>query len=88
MTENLSTNMLLIYPRITSNKALVTAIDWDIPGTKLLIADAAGNVQIWTNKDHLLNDWTCLGTASFHGENIVAAAFFHNGKKVMYWVSS
>ncbi|XP_034251732.1 mediator of RNA polymerase II transcription subunit 16 [Thrips palmi] len=68
--------------KITSNKALITAIDWDIPGSKLLIADASGNVQIWANKDHLLNEWTCLGTTTFHGENIVAAAFFHNGKKI------
>ncbi|KAJ1530563.1 hypothetical protein ONE63_005449 [Megalurothrips usitatus] len=68
--------------KITSNKALITSIDWDIPGTKLLIADASGNVQIWANKDHLLNDWNCLGTATFQGENIVAAVFFHNGKKI------
>lgn len=68
--------------KVTSNKALITAIDWDIPGSKLLTADASGNVQIWTNKEYLLNDWTCLGTATFHGENIIAAAFFHNGKKI------
>ena len=68
--------------KITSNKALVTSIYWDIPGIKLLIADASGNVQIWSNKDHLLNDWTCQGVATFPGENIVAAVFFHNGKKI------
>jgi len=68
--------------RVVSNKVGVTALEWDLPGDKLLVADTAGNVQLWTFKDHILNDWLCLGTASFPGEHILGAAFFHNGKKV------
>jgi mediator of RNA polymerase II transcription subunit 16 len=60
------------------------------------VADTAGNVQLWSFKDHILNDWLCLGTASFPGEHILGAAFFHNGKKVtgsaisilvLFWVA-
>jgi hypothetical protein len=68
--------------RVVSNKVGVTALEWDLPGDKLLVADTAGNVQLWSFKDHILNDWLRLGTASFPGEHILGAAFFHNGKKV------
>ncbi|XP_047102177.1 mediator of RNA polymerase II transcription subunit 16 isoform X1 [Schistocerca piceifrons] len=67
--------------KVISNKAIVTALEWDVPGDKLLIADVDGNVQLWTFKDHLLNEWVCLGTVSFPGEHILSALFFHNGKK-------
>ncbi|KDR19237.1 Mediator of RNA polymerase II transcription subunit 16 [Zootermopsis nevadensis] len=68
--------------KVVSNKTGVTALEWDLPGDKLLVADTAGNVQLWSFKDHILNDWVCLGTASFPGEHILGAAFFHNGKKI------
>ncbi|KAK7791584.1 hypothetical protein R5R35_007389 [Gryllus longicercus] len=68
--------------KVTSNRAGVTALEWDLPGEKLLLADAAGLVQIWSCREHVLNDWLCLGAATFSGEHILAAAFFHNGKKI------
>jgi hypothetical protein len=40
--------------RVVSNKVGVTALEWDLPGDKLLVADTAGNVQLWSFKDHLL----------------------------------
>lgn len=68
--------------RIISSPAVVTTLEWDLAGHKLLIGDASGNVAIWTLKEHVLNDWVCLGTANFVGEHILGGAFFHNGKKV------
>nr|CAD7441536.1 unnamed protein product [Timema bartmani] len=68
--------------KIASKRAAVTVLEWDLPGEKLLLADASGNVQIWTFKDHVLNDWQCLGTTTFAGEHILAGAFFHNGRKI------
>ncbi|XP_067002981.2 mediator of RNA polymerase II transcription subunit 16 isoform X2 [Anabrus simplex] len=68
--------------KVVSSRACITALEWDLPGEKLLVADTAGSVQIWSFKDHVLNDWICLGTASFPGEHILGAAFFHNGKKI------
>lgn len=47
-----------------------------------MVADSAGNVQLWMFKDYLLNDWTLIGCNCFVGEHILGAAWFHNGKKV------
>jgi len=69
---------------VVSNKAAITVLEWDLPGQKLLICDAIGVVQVWTFRDYLLNDWVCLGTANFTGEHLLAAAFFHHGKKVLH----
>ncbi|XP_071450727.1 mediator of RNA polymerase II transcription subunit 16 [Hetaerina americana] len=68
--------------RVLSNEVGVTVLAWDQPGLKLLIADSGGTVQIWTLREHVLNEWTCIGQATFTGEHILGAAFFHNGKKV------
>lgn len=62
----------------------ITVLEWDLGGEYLVLADINGVVQIWGMKDHILNDWTCLGSATFHGEKILSAAFFHNGKKVIF----
>jgi len=68
--------------RVTSNRCVVTVLEWDLSGENLLVADTSGLVQIWGMKDHLLNDWISLGSATFPGEHILSAVFFHNGKKV------
>ncbi|XP_069692533.1 mediator of RNA polymerase II transcription subunit 16 [Periplaneta americana] len=68
--------------KVTSNKVGVTALEWDLPGDKLLVADSAGNVELWSFKEHILNDWVRLASAAFPGEHILGAAFFHNGKKI------
>lgn len=68
--------------KVLSSVSVITSIEWDLSGHKLLVADSYGNVALWTFKDYILNDWTCIGTASFPGELIISAAFFHNGKKI------
>ncbi|KAK6618699.1 hypothetical protein RUM43_013090 [Polyplax serrata] len=67
--------------KITSNLCSITVLEWDLVGENLVVADTNGVVQIWGMKDHILNDWVCLGNATFHGEKILSAAFFHNGRK-------
>ncbi|KAG5318992.1 MED16 polymerase, partial [Pseudoatta argentina] len=67
--------------KVLSNKHNITALEWDLPGDKLVMADTAGNVQLWMFKDHILNDWVLIGSAYFPGEHILGAAWFHNGKK-------
>ncbi|EFN63495.1 Mediator of RNA polymerase II transcription subunit 16 [Camponotus floridanus] len=67
--------------KILSNKHNITALEWDLPGDKLVMADTAGNVQLWMFKDHILNDWVLIGSTYFPGEHILGAAWFHNGKK-------
>ncbi|XP_020707850.2 mediator of RNA polymerase II transcription subunit 16 isoform X1 [Athalia rosae] len=68
--------------KVLSNKSNITALEWDLPGDKLVVADESGNIQLWTFKDHILNDWTLIGSACFPGEHILSAAWFHNGKKI------
>ncbi|XP_051160498.1 mediator of RNA polymerase II transcription subunit 16 [Leptopilina boulardi] len=67
--------------KVLSNKYNVTALEWDLPGDKLVIADSAGYVQLWVFKDHVLNEWVPIGSTYFPGEHILGAAWFHNGKK-------
>ncbi|KMQ93317.1 mediator of rna polymerase ii transcription subunit 16-like protein [Lasius niger] len=67
--------------KVLSNKHNITALEWDLPGDKLVMADTAGNVQLWMFKDHILNDWVLVGSTYFPGEHILGAAWFHNGKK-------
>ncbi|XP_008557863.1 mediator of RNA polymerase II transcription subunit 16 [Microplitis demolitor] len=59
----------------------ITAIEWDLSGDKLVIADRGGNVQLWMFRDYILNDLVLIGSASFPGEHILGAVWFHNGKK-------
>ncbi|XP_012219680.1 mediator of RNA polymerase II transcription subunit 16 isoform X1 [Linepithema humile] len=67
--------------KVLSSKHNITALEWDLPGDKLVVADTAGNVQLWMFKDHVLNDWVLIGSTHFPGEHILGAAWFHNGKK-------
>lgn len=69
------------YHKILTNKALITALKWDLPGEKLVIADSSGVVQLWTLKDHILNEWIFIGSHYFSGEHILGVAWFHNGKR-------
>lgn len=68
--------------RVLTNDAEITVLEWDLSGSKLLVTDVGGKVQVWSMKDHLLNEWTCLQSTGFSGEHIICAAFFHNGKKM------
>lgn len=75
-------NIIICCTRVLSNKNTITALEWDLPGDKLVVADSTGNVQLWLFKDHVLNDWVLIGSTCFVGEHILGAAWFHNGKKV------
>jgi mediator of RNA polymerase II transcription subunit 16 len=75
-------NLKKLICRVFSHEYDITALEWDIPGGKLVVADCNGLVQIFASREHLLNDWSCLVTAQFPGEHVVAASFFHNGRKI------
>ncbi|KAL1132653.1 hypothetical protein AAG570_010605 [Ranatra chinensis] len=65
-----------------SSSGAVTALEWDSPGDKLVVATATGHISVWTMREHVLNAWHCLGTTQLPGEAIIGAAFFHNGRKI------
>ncbi|XP_045538422.1 mediator of RNA polymerase II transcription subunit 16 [Papilio machaon] len=69
--------------KVASTVYPVSALEWDGEGKQLLVATVVGEVSVYAQKDYLLNEWTCLYSAYFPGENIIKAVFFHNGRKVI-----
>lgn len=69
--------------RVLSHDEEITCLEWDTSGSRLLVADITGQVQIWTMKEFILNEWCCYSTSHFPGEHILCAAWFHNGKKIV-----
>lgn len=49
----------------------------------LLVGDTVGSVTLWSQKDFMISEWTAVHTVKFPGENILKAAFFHNGRKII-----
>jgi mediator of RNA polymerase II transcription subunit 16 len=68
--------------KILSNPSPVSVLQWDFTGDLLLIADENGSIKVYRAKDHILNDWTLVLQTVLEGEHILAAAFFHSGKKI------
>ncbi|CAB0013395.1 unnamed protein product, partial [Nesidiocoris tenuis] len=68
--------------KVTSTFGTVSSLEWDATGERLLVATDTGNVSVFTSWEHVLNQWTCIGTTEFSGESIIGAAFFHNGRKI------
>lgn len=69
--------------KVTSTSYPISALEWDLEGKQLLVATTVGEVSVFTQKDYLLNDWTCLYTANISGEHIIRSIFFHNGRRVV-----
>lgn len=69
--------------RVLTRDEEITCLEWDATGTKLIIGDAAGGIQIWSLKEHIVNEWSLMSThEAFAGEKVLAAVWFHNGIKV------
>ncbi|XP_063921461.1 mediator of RNA polymerase II transcription subunit 16 isoform X1 [Zophobas morio] len=68
--------------KILSNPSPVSVLQWDFTGDLLLVADENGSIKIYKAKEHILNDWTLVLQTVLEGEHILAAAFFHSGKKI------
>ncbi|CAG2170254.1 unnamed protein product [Oppiella nova] len=68
--------------KVSSHLEEITALEWDISGTKLLIGDVIGNIELWSMRDYLLSDWYLLDVHHFSGERILSAIWFHNGIKI------
>ncbi|XP_060808621.1 mediator of RNA polymerase II transcription subunit 16 [Amyelois transitella] len=69
--------------KVASMAHPVSTLEWDIEGRHLLVGTVEGEVSVYAQKDHLLNEWQCLYTYNFPGEHIIKAAFFHNGRRVV-----
>ncbi|KAJ0170384.1 hypothetical protein K1T71_014312 [Dendrolimus kikuchii] len=69
--------------KVTTTSYPVSSLSWDCEGKQLLVATTVGEVSVYGQRDHLLNEWTCLYTANFSGEHIIASVFFHNGRRIV-----
>lgn len=72
----------MFYSRVLSDTSPITVLQWNFTGELLLVANQSGCIKIYKNRDHLLNDWSLVLKTELQGEHILAAAFFHCGKKV------
>lgn len=61
----------------------ITILEWDDNGTKLLIGDEVGNIEIWSMRDFLISEWMLVYSSGFSGDSIVAGIWFHKGVKLM-----
>ncbi|KAI1290420.1 Mediator of RNA polymerase II transcription subunit 16 [Halotydeus destructor] len=61
----------------------ITCLEWDFTGTKLLVGDSIGKIQVWqVQKD--ITKWTLLSSHdAFKGEKTLAAVWFHSGNRVI-----
>ncbi|KAK9886221.1 hypothetical protein WA026_015740 [Henosepilachna vigintioctopunctata] len=71
-----------IIHKILSNPFHISLLQWDFTGELLLVGDERGNIKVYRTKDNVLNDWVIVVQTVLQGENILAAAFFHSGKKI------
>ncbi|XP_047633753.1 mediator of RNA polymerase II transcription subunit 16 isoform X2 [Phacochoerus africanus] len=60
----------------------ITCLEWDQSGSRLLSADADGQIKCWTMADHLANSWESPVGSLVEGDPIVALSWLHNGVKL------
>nr|CAH7760450.1 unnamed protein product [Callosobruchus chinensis] len=68
--------------KILANSSPVTVLQWDYTGELLLVGDESGSAKIYKTKEYLWNEWILVLQTNLQGEHILAAAFFHSGKRI------
>lgn len=53
-----------------------------VPGSRLLSADADGQIKCWGMAEHLVNGWESSLGSAVEGDPIVALSWLHNGVKL------
>ncbi|KAJ7308290.1 hypothetical protein JRQ81_008820 [Phrynocephalus forsythii] len=61
---------------------IVTCLEWDQSGSRLLSADADGLIKCWSMVEHLANSWESTVGSAVEGDPIVALTWLHNGVKL------
>lgn len=70
--------------KLNSSKQIVTVLEWNQTGEILLAGYKNGFCEIWSTKQHSINNWILLYKANLPSEEILNAKFFHNGKRVYF----
>ena len=72
--------------QVTTHHEDITWLEWDFSGSRLLMGDVMGNIQIHSCRDNLLSSWKTpfevQNHVAFAGEQVMSAVWFHPGIKV------
>ncbi|KAI4905779.1 hypothetical protein NFI96_027788 [Prochilodus magdalenae] len=61
---------------------VISCLEWDQSGSRLLSADGDGQIKCWAMTEHLVNSWESTQSSSVDGDPIVALSWLHNGIKL------
>ncbi|KAL4634809.1 mediator complex subunit 16-like [Arapaima gigas] len=71
-----------VYSINSGHTEVISCLEWDQSGSRLLSADGDGHIKCWTMADHLVNSWESSLGSAVEGDPIVALSWLHNGVKL------
>ncbi|MCJ8737886.1 hypothetical protein PDJAM_G00029210 [Pangasius djambal] len=71
-----------VYSINSGHTEVISCLEWDQSGSRLLSADGDGQIKCWAMTEHLVNSWECTQSSSVEGDPIVALSWLHNGVKL------
>uniref|UniRef100_A0A6I8P7B7 Mediator of RNA polymerase II transcription subunit 16 n=1 Tax=Ornithorhynchus anatinus TaxID=9258 RepID=A0A6I8P7B7_ORNAN len=71
-----------VYSINSEHNEIVTCLEWDQSGSRLLSADADGQIKCWSMSDHLANSWENSVGSMVEGDPVVSLSWLHNGVKL------
>ncbi|KAM3656512.1 mediator of RNA polymerase II transcription subunit 16 isoform 1-T1 [Ammospiza maritima maritima] len=71
-----------VYSVNSGHTEVITCLEWDQSGSRLLSADADGHIKCWSMTDHLANSWENTVGSVVEGDPVVALSWLHNGVKL------
>ncbi|XP_061894953.1 mediator of RNA polymerase II transcription subunit 16 [Entelurus aequoreus] len=71
-----------VYSINSGHSEVISCLEWDQSGSRLLSADGDGHIKCWSMSEHLVNSWESLLSSSLEGDPIVALSWLHNGVKL------
>ncbi|XP_063056098.1 mediator of RNA polymerase II transcription subunit 16 [Engraulis encrasicolus] len=66
----------------SGHSEVISCLEWDQSGSRLLSADGDGQIKCWAMTEHLVNSWECTHTSNMDRDPIVALSWLHNGVKL------
>ncbi|XP_048832021.1 mediator of RNA polymerase II transcription subunit 16 isoform X1 [Brienomyrus brachyistius] len=71
-----------VYSINSGHTEVISCLEWDQSGSRLLSADGDGQIKCWGMTEHLVNSWECTMGSAVEGDPIVALSWLHNGVKL------
>uniref|UniRef100_A0A8C1SU18 Mediator complex subunit 16 n=1 Tax=Cyprinus carpio TaxID=7962 RepID=A0A8C1SU18_CYPCA len=71
-----------VYSINSGHTEVISCLEWDQSGSRLLSADGEGQIKCWGMTEHLVNSWECTQSTSVDGDPIKALSWLHNGVKL------